>query len=160
MLHRLYLILGHFAKSNSSNILELQEDMKCIMHHTLRHHTSCRSEVCPDSGDSSDVMPTFDELKKSELFDAESELLNDQARKAYRLRMNLNTNYAEGLFGVMNKFNMGKRVDLASRGEYYRRAIVAALNWNTTSWISEWFKKATSNEPGRFLFLYFFNDHP
>lgn len=148
LVYRFQQVLVDSANRNGENVPWLIADIKEILQHTIGRHRACRREVCPLAGQDLPITRSFEELEQSDLYPAINNLLDDLSRKACRLRLNLNTNRAESCFAVFNKYNMGKRIDLASRGELYRRSLAMAATWNDDRWMLKWFRRISDASPG------------
>lgn len=141
-------MLAESGKRKGQNVPWLVADIKAIFLHCAGMHESCRPGICQHAGQVATSSNTYQLLMQSALFEAINILLDDLSRKASRLRLNLNTNRAESSFALWNKYNMGKRVDLASRGELYRRSLAMAASWNDPEWMEKWYRRVTAAEPG------------
>ncbi|XP_052562537.1 uncharacterized protein LOC128092545 [Culex pipiens pallens] len=146
--YRLQFVVKHCADNGGTDVSNLKKDILEIMNHVGDCHQNCRLDVCPEAGNTNAIAREYEILKNSPLHDELLKLLRELSSKANRLRLNMNTNFAEGMFSGLNKLNSGKRVDLAARGEFSRRVMMCAANWNTSNWILEWYREATGNEPG------------
>lgn len=142
-------MVKHCADNGGTDVSNLKKDILEIMNHVGDCHQNCRLDVCPEAGNTNAIAREYEILKNSPLHDELLKLLRELSSKANRLRLNMNTNFAEGMFSGLNKLNSGKRVDLAARGEFSRRVMMCAANWNTSNWILEWYREATGNEPGK-----------
>lgn len=157
IIRRFKQLLYHSSELGGMDVQGLKDDIKVILDHVFCNHEHCRTQTCQSAGDTSAIPTTYIQLQQSSLMQPLINLINDLVLKANRLRMNYTTNKAESAFGLLNKFNLGKRVDLASRGEFHRRCIIASLQWNDHFWFPKWFKNATGFECGKCSIISFHN---
>lgn len=148
IVYRFREALSRSGRLGGSDVTGLKADIRNIIPHVMGMHLGCREETCQSTGQQPTETIPYYELQQSSLKDPLNNIMTDLAWKAHRLRLNVTTNRAESVYSLLNKFNMGKRIDLASKGEYFRRTIAAGLACNDPNWIIRWFQKATKTDPG------------
>lgn len=147
ILHRLNWLLQQSGQNPQNDVSNFIEAINTIAEHAFDDHRKCLMETCNDAGKNNSTA-TYTDIINTPIYKSLKQTLRELSLKANRIRLNKNTNAAESFFGSQNKYNLGKRVDLASRGEFQRRVLATAANWNDHLWVSKWVSKATGKDSG------------